>query len=130
MSNPRDTSTAIAAAQEKARQELPRRFYAEATIARQDDGFALLLDGRTARTPARQPLLVPREDVAQALAAEWSAQEERIDPATMPVTRIVNSAIDGVARQMEAVRADIVRHAASDLLCYRAGGPQGLVARQ
>jgi chaperone required for assembly of F1-ATPase len=108
----------------------PRRFYKEASIGPHEAGFALLLDGRVAKTPAGKPLVVANERIAEALAAEWGAQGERLDPARMPLTRIVNSAVDGVAREMDAVRADIVRHAASDLVCYRAEGPEGLVALQ
>lgn len=108
----------------------PRRFYKNATFGPHEAGFVLLLDGRKGKTPAGKPLAAPNETLAKALAAEWDAQEDRIDPASMPLTRLVNSAIDGVAGQMDAVRADIVRHAESDLLCYRADGPEGLVARQ
>jgi chaperone required for assembly of F1-ATPase len=108
----------------------PKRFYKQATTAPHEAGFAVILDGRVARTPAGRPLAVARQDVAAALAAEWARQGETLDPAAMPLTRLVNSALDGVATQMEAVRADIVRHAASDLLCYRAGEPEGLAARQ
>jgi chaperone required for assembly of F1-ATPase len=108
----------------------PRRFYSQATVGPHAAGFAVLLDGRVAKTPAGRPLAVARQDIAAALAAEWAAQGETLDPAAMPLTRIVNAALDGVAAQMEAVRADIVRHAASDLVCYRAGEPEGLAARQ
>ena len=87
-----------------------------------EGGFALTLDGKPARTPGKNPLVVASRAVAQALAAEWQAQGERIDPATMPLTRIVNSAIDRVAREMEPVRAEIVNYAGSDLICYRAEG--------
>jgi chaperone required for assembly of F1-ATPase len=109
---------------------LPRRFYKEAGIGERDGAYALLLDGRGAKTPARKPLAVPSRPVAEALAAEWEAQAEHIDPATMPLTRIVNSALDGVADQMDAVREEIVRYAGSDLICYRAGEPASLVERQ
>ncbi len=108
----------------------PRRFYKEAGIGPHAAGFALLLDGRTAKTPAGNPLAVGSQRLAEALAAEWAAQGERLDPSSMPLTRIANSAIDGVSREMDAVRADIVRHAGSDLVCYRAEGPEGLVAKQ
>jgi len=107
-----------------------KRFYREAGVAPHEAGFAVVLDGRTARTPAGKPLAVRSEAIASALAAEWSAQGERLDPAAMPLTRLVNSAIDGVAMQMAAVRSDIVRYAESDLVCYRAEGPEGLVALQ
>src|SRR5687767_5950803 len=74
----------------------PKRFYKEADVAERDGAFHLILDGRTARTPARHPLAVPSRALAEALAEEWGGQGEEIDPTTMPVTRIVNSAIDGV----------------------------------
>ena len=75
-------------------------------------------------------LVLPTKRLAEAIAAEWTAQGERIDPSTMPLTRIANTAIDAVADDMDEVAADIVPSPASDLLCYRATGPEGLVARQ
>ena len=110
--------------------ELPKRFYASATSERTDKGHELRLDGRPARTPGRQPLAVTDREVGDAIAAEWLAQGERIDPSTMPLTRMANSAIDGVAPRMDAVRDDILAYAGSDLLCYRADAPAGLVERQ
>lgn len=120
----------VAAAQQAMRNALPRRFYETAAVLEQDRLFHVALDGRTARTPARKPLAVASRAVAEALAAEWQAQEQQIDPARMPLTRLVNSALDGVADQHEAVRAEIVRYAGSDALCYRTGEPDNLVERQ
>jgi chaperone required for assembly of F1-ATPase len=120
----------VAAAQGAMRNALPKRFYENAAVLEKDGLFHVALDGRTARTPARNALAVTSRPVAEALAAEWQAQAERIDPAAMPVTRLVNSALDGVADQAAAVRAEIVRYAGSDALCYRAGEPDNLVERQ
>ena len=120
----------VAAAQKAMRNALPKRFYASAAAIERDGLFHVALDGRTARTPARNPLAIASRDVAEALAAEWQAQEQVIDPARMPLTRLVNSALDGVADQQEAVRAEMVRYAGSDAICYRAGEPEALVARQ
>ena len=93
-------------------------------------GFALLLDGRRARTPAKKPLVVPTRAVAELIAAEWAGQGEAIDPAAMPLTRLANSAIDGVAGAMAATRAEIAGYAGADLLCYRAEAPEALVAAE
>jgi len=112
------------------RAELPKRFYRAADYARTDAGYVLRLDGKPARTPARAALIMPSARLAEALAGEWNAQSEFIDPASMPLTRIVNSAIDGVAARMAKVRADIVAYAGSDLICYRAEAPAGLAERQ
>lgn len=112
------------------KKHLPRRFYKETGVEADGDLFALTLDGRRARTPAKNALAVASEPVAQALAAEWAAQGELIDPAEMPLTRLVNAAIDGVAREMDAVRDEVVKYAGSDLLCYRAGEPESLVRDQ
>ncbi|CAN7527864.1 ATP12 family chaperone protein [Pararhizobium sp. LjRoot238] len=110
---------------------LPKRFYTTVRIGAADDGgHAVLLDGRTVRTPAKQPLAVPTVRVAELLAAEWDAQKDVIDPATMPVTRLANTAIDGVAKDIRGVFDDILNFAGTDLLCYRASEPEGLVARQ
>ncbi|WP_276200538.1 ATP12 family protein [Chelatococcus sp. XZ-Ab1] len=117
-------------AQQSMKANLPRRFYKEAAVEERAEGFVLVLDGRPARTPGRALLALPTRTVGEAVAAEWAAQGERIDPATMPLTRLANSAIDGVAREMAAVAADVVKYAGSDLLCYRAEGPERLVARQ
>lgn len=113
------------------RKHLPKRFYKQATAAPGGDGgFGVALDGKPVRTPARQPLAVPSESLAEALAAEWQAQQERIDPATMPLTRLVSTALDGVASAQEEVFEDILRYAGSDLLCYRAATPEALAARE
>jgi chaperone required for assembly of F1-ATPase len=120
----------IDAARLVSRPELPKRFYTSVAVGAGDGGFSVLLDGRPARTPNKSALVVPSRVLAERLAAEWAAQRETIDPATMPMTRLVNAAIEGVATQAEAVRAEIVKYAASDLLCYRAGEPEGLVVRQ
>ena len=92
--------------------------------------FVLSLDGRRARTPGRNPLAHPSRAVMLQAAAEWERQGETIDPAGMPLTRLLNSAIDGVAHTMAETRADILRYAGSDLLCYRAEEPDTLVARE
>ncbi len=120
----------VAAAQKAMRNPLPQRFYENAGVLARDGLFHVALDGRTARTPARNPLAVTSAPVAEALAAEWQAQQTVIDPARMPLTRLVNAALDGVEDQQEAVRAEIVRYAGSDALCYRAAEPEALVARQ
>lgn len=125
MRDPREAARASSAPQ------LPKRFYERATSApAAGGGFALLLDGRPARTPAKRPLVAPNEAAGADLAAEWEAQESVIDPARMPLTRLLNSAIDGVADKMDEVAAEIVRYAGSDLVCYRAGEPERLVEAQ
>src|SRR5437016_5224313 len=84
----------LTAARRDLRQARPKRFFTEASVAPRDGGFALLLDGRPARTPARHALLLPTRAAGQAVADEWMAQGETLDPAAMPITRIVNSALD------------------------------------
>jgi chaperone required for assembly of F1-ATPase len=106
-----------------------KRFYTSVRMEPGAGGRTLILDGRRAMTPGRKPLAVP-DHLADAVAAEWEAQGEFIVPAAMPVTRIVNTAIDGVEPRMGEVRAEVLSYAGTDLLCYRAGEPEGLVARQ
>lgn len=125
-----DPDNPIEKARAAARQALPKRFYAEVTAAPIPEGFAIQLDGRSIRTPKRLLLTVPAAPIAEAIADEWRAQTTLIDPATMPLTRLVNAAIDGVAGQEPAVRADIVKYAGTDLLCYRAERPETLIVRQ
>lgn len=111
---------------------LPKRFYkaASASEAAAGTGYAVLLDGRSVKTPKKRALSVPSLALAEAIAAEWNAQGTQIDPATMPLTRFANTAIDAVADQMEDVAADIAAFAGSDLLCYRDAADDRLAARQ
>ncbi|WP_018697661.1 ATP12 family chaperone protein [Amorphus coralli] len=110
--------------------ELPKRFYKQVSTRPSDDGVEITLDGRPVRTPAKRPLAVPDEEIAATVAREWDAQETEINPSLMPMTRLLNAAIDGVADAREAVAADIAAFAGTDMLCYRADMPEGLVARQ
>ncbi len=95
-----------------------------------DGSFEIQLDGRPIKTPAGRPLAVPSRALAGAIAGEWNAQGEEIVPATLPLTRLANSAIDGVAGREGEVVQDILNYAASDLLCYRASSPAPLAAEQ
>ena len=113
-----------------ARPELPKRFYKLVAVVETEDGHAVELDGRRMKTPGRKPLAVPSVAVAEAIRAEWDAQGERIDPGTMPMTRLVNTTIDGILPDPEPVRADIARFAETDMLFYRAGEPEALALRQ
>lgn len=108
----------------------PKRFYASVAVPEEQGSFVLRLDGKRAMTPGKRPVAIARRDLAEAIAAEWRAQGELIDPTSMPVTRLANSAIDGVAGRKAEVRAPIHGYAGSDLLYYRAGEPDELVERQ
>ncbi len=121
----------IAAARRNARPALRRRFYEKAAVESADGAdFAIHLNGKPVRTPARRLLAAPTLPLAQALAAEWDAQTDVVDPSKMPLTRLANSVIDGVADQKAPVADEIEKYLASDMLFYRAEGPKSLVARQ
>ena len=120
----------IEATRRSMRTVLPRRFYETATTAAVVDGHAVRLDDKPVRTPARRVLAAPTLALAEAIAAEWQAQKHVIDPAKMPLTRLANAIIDGVADTPQPVAAEIAKYLASDLLLYRAGSPPGLVERQ
>lgn len=107
-----------------------KRFWKAAAVVERDGGFGVDLDARAVNTPNKTPLILPTRTMAQAIADEWDAQVDKIDPLTMPVTRGANSAIDKVAPQQAEVVADLANYGDSDLLCYRAAGPVELVARQ
>lgn len=107
-----------------------KRFWTEATVHATDNGFQVLLDSRSVKTPAKAPLIVPTRAMAQAIAAEWDAQVEKIDPNTMPVTRCANAAIDKVSVQHAEVADMLAAYGDSDLVCYRATDPKGLVEMQ
>ena len=121
----------VEAARRGARPALRHRFYQRVRIAPGggSDG-GVFLDDKPARTPAGRLLVAPTRAVAAAIAAEWEAQREMIDPATMPNTRLANAIIDGVDDRPGPVAAEIEKYLASDLVCYRAQSPAGLVERQ
>jgi chaperone required for assembly of F1-ATPase len=107
-----------------------KRFYTAASVTGDAPPFGVALDGRPLRTPAREPLAVPTRALAEAIAGEWDAQGEDIDPRTMPLTGLANAAIDRVAPDPNAFADSLSRYAESELLAYRAEGPAALVARQ
>ena len=107
-----------------------KRFYETVEALAEAEGWAIRLDGRPVKTPARAPLHVPGEALALELVAEWQAQGDRIDPATMPMTGFANATIDRVLPALADFREQIAVYTASDLLCYRADDPPELIARQ
>jgi chaperone required for assembly of F1-ATPase len=107
-----------------------KRFYKSADAVPSAGGIAILLDARPVKTPGRQPLLVPTEELAEAIAEEWNRQGEQIDPRSMPLTGLANAAIDRVAPDPAAFAKTLAAYGESDLLCYRAEGPLSLVERQ
>lgn len=107
-----------------------KRFWKSVDVLREEEGWAVRLDGRPFRTPARASLIVPTEELANAIAKEWSSVGTDIDPRAMPLTGIANAAIDRVAQQKEAFAAGLARYAEADLACYRTEGPGALIERQ
>jgi chaperone required for assembly of F1-ATPase len=107
-----------------------KRFYKNAAVAETPEGFGVGLDGKPVRTPAKRALAVPTRALAEAIAAEWQAQGDTVDPHRLPLTRLASIALDLVAPRREAVIAEVANYAGTDLVCYRAGEPPELVARQ
>jgi chaperone required for assembly of F1-ATPase len=117
-------------ARQSARPVLRNRFYTAVATAEVPGGFAVTLDGKQMRTPAGRVLAVPTGQVVDALRAEWDAQRPAIDPARMPMTRLINSIADGVVDNPQETADELVKYLGSDLLFYRADGPDRLVAKQ
>ena len=111
-------------------QRIEKRFWFDVTSEEVSTGFTVLLDGVPLQTPASTVLVVPTQALADHIAAEWNAQEDRIDLLSMPFTRITNTAIDKVAPHFFEVVNQLAAYAETDHLCYRAEGPQALVKRQ
>ena len=104
-----------------------RRFWKDVTVEPEDDRWAIKLDGRPVRTPARALLALPTEALAEAIATEWNAVGETVDPRAMPLTGLANAAIDRVEPERQAFADGLARYAEADLACYRAEGPQKLI---
>jgi chaperone required for assembly of F1-ATPase len=118
------------AAQRAMRPALPKRFYEHAGVGEEGGAFTVLLDGKPIRTPAKRLFALPARALAEIAAREWSAQQSEIDPATMPMTRLANIAIDRIAETPVETAEEVCRYAATDLVLYRAGEPEGLVEEQ
>lgn len=117
-------------AQGHVRQALAKRFYKETGVNPVEGGFAVTLDGRATKTPGLKPIVVPVAALATAMAAEWAAQSEFIEPESMPLVRLVNAAIESGEERVVALREEVVKYAGNDLLLYRADTPQELIAEQ
>lgn len=113
-----------------ARPTLRKRFFEKAGVSQEGSAFAVVLDGKSVKTPARRALAAPTQKLAQEIANEWGAQRELIDPAAMPLTRLANAVIDAVADNPEPVAQEIESYLGTDMVFYRADTPEGLVARQ
>ena len=107
-----------------------KRFWNDVAVVPEGDGWAVRLDGRAVRTPARQALVVPTERLAHAIADEWSAVTDDIDPRAMPLTGLANAAVDRIAPNPQAFALGLATYAQADLACYRAERPQALVDLQ
>lgn len=110
--------------------KLPKRFYKQAGVATVDGGFAVVLDGKHVKTPAKSPLVVPTQKLAEAMADEWERQGERIDPRSMWLTKLANTVIDRVTPRRDAVVDELAAFSGTDLICYMADHPIGLAQRQ
>ena len=106
-----------------------KRFYKQAEVTGEGP-YGIALDGRALKTPGKRSLALPSPALAEAIAAEWAAQGDRIQPERMCLTKLANTAIDRVEGDEARILADIVNYAGSDLLCYRAVEPENLVIRQ
>lgn len=109
---------------------MTKRFYEHATAAQCEGGFSVELDGRAVKTPAGSPLVLPTNALAEAVAAEWDAQGDEIDPKSMELMPLAGTALDRVPDVREGLIEGLLRYADTDLLCYRAGHPEDLAKRQ
>lgn len=107
-----------------------KRVYKTVAVAEDDEGYCLHLDGRVLHSPLRAKLVTPFKSLAEAVVSEWDAQAEYIDPATMPLTKLLNTCIDRVSSNPEQIVDGLLQYLDTDLLCYRAAGPETLVERQ
>jgi chaperone required for assembly of F1-ATPase len=107
-----------------------KRFWTDVPVEPDESGWAILLDGRSLKTPARAALAVPTQALAEAIAEEWRSVGETVDPRAMPLTGLANAAIDRVAPDRQAFAQGLARYAEADLACYRVEGPRELVAQQ
>lgn len=125
-----DEKVSMDQVQKKNKAKLPKRFYEKVEVIADENGFNIRLDGRAVKTPARHILCVPNEGLARLIEQEFNLQDDVIDPIKMPITRLANTVIDGIAHDGEPIIEDLLRFCLSDLLFYRADFPRELVERQ
>jgi len=109
---------------------MSKRFYKTVSVEARDDAFVVMLDSHELKTPAKKPMHLPREALAKLVAAEWDVQQDEIDSHSMPVMRLVSTALDRVSEVPQETAEAYAAYAMSDLLCYRADHPEKLVAKQ
>ncbi|MCB1721910.1 MAG: hypothetical protein KDI11_09165, partial [Alphaproteobacteria bacterium] len=109
-----------------------KKFYKLVSVHQDIGGWAVHLDGRPVKTPLKKTLLAPTEALAASIQEEWAAQDETIDPETMPLTQILSTQIDRVSAQRDAMSAELLKFLDTDLICYRApkDQPAGQAERQ
>ena len=112
---------------DRIQRRLPKRFYKLVVVT---EKLGIALDGKNVKTPLKAPLVLPNRPLADAVAAEWEAQKEFINPHAMPLTKLANTAIDRAVAEKSNIIAEILAFAGSDMVCYRAGSPETLVTRQ
>ncbi|EJF86079.1 ATP12 family chaperone protein [Bartonella rattimassiliensis] len=127
---PLNKKTSLKKTQNFLSQPLPKRFYGQVKIACEEGGFTILLDERPVKTPARRHFHVPTEAFAELVVKEFESQKQVVDPAKMPMTRLVNTVIDGIADDMQVIFEDLLRFVACDMVFYRAQTPKELVQKQ
>ncbi|WP_455474940.1 ATP12 family chaperone protein [Bartonella sp. B30(2025)] len=127
---PLNNNHTVGETQKLSQHTLPKRFYKEVEIVCEEIGFSILLDKAPVKTPARRHLIVPTESLAMLVAQEFDNQKEVINPVKMPITRIVNTVIDGIMDDMQAVFEDLLRFVTCDMIFYRAQAPKELAQRQ
>jgi len=108
----------------------PKRVYKTVSVETEGQGWQVLLDQKPLRTPMRKPLIAPSKELADGIAAEWEAQTVHVDPETMPLMRLLSTAIDRIAPERANMIAELMKYADTDLLCYRAAHPATLCKRQ
>lgn len=106
-----------------------KKFYSLSSTKKTDEGFVIQLDGKTINTPSGQELVAPTRELADAIVQEWAAQVDTIKPDTMPLTQILNTAIDRM-RDRDSITKALLKYLDTDLLCYRTKTPEGMAARQ
>lgn len=109
---------------------LRKRFYKAVGVEEADGGYRIVLDGRPVKTPGKAMVVLASRPLAEALAAEWDAQGDKIDPHSMPLTQIACTSIDKVTPNRAEIATQLVRYAGADLLCYRVEAPADLAERQ
>lgn len=94
-----------------------------------NSAFAVCAKSKPLLTPGRNPLCLPTQALAEAIAGEWGAHGKFV-AGNMPLTALAYTAIDRIAGQEENIVEVLLAYVDTDTLSYRSSSSEKLAKTQ